>query len=326
MEFRRTPACRDTVPEITPPGPEFSAPAPEATPPGPEVTAPAPEFGETPEKTARSSAPGRKRGKWLAAFALGAVLCHGAAGAAMPALPEVPATEPSPPPVTTVPAVPQESVPTETTEPESEPESEPVTERSALGRVHVTVYAGIFDATSPTGDRILLEETYPAGSFTGLTLEPPEAQEGYTFLNYVTSIQEGDRGVYVALNGTLTPETALLTRAGENGDREIRIYAAWMGSDPENAFLPLTLDASGGTGTAQYDASGPMLSGTNVFLGAYPVPTRPGWRFAGWFTAPEGGEEVQILMASAFYETTDNGVDWSRQVPVTLYAQWLPDS
>ena len=307
MEFHRTPACRDTVPEITPPGPE--------------VMAPAPEFGETPEKTTRSSAPGRKRGKWLAAFALGAVLCHGAAGSAMPALPEVPATEPSAPPVTTVPTVPPESVPTETTE----PESEPVTEPEALGRVHVTVYAGIFDAASPTGDRILLEETYPAGSFTGLTLEPPEAQEGYTFLDYVTRIQEGDRGVYVALNGTLTPETALLTRAGENGDREIRIYAAWMGSDPGNAFLPLTLDANGGTGTAQYDAAGPMLSGTNVFLTTYPVPIRPGWRFAGWFTAPEGGEEVQSLMASAFYEITDNGVDWSRQVPVTLYAQWLSE-
>ena len=239
----------------------------------------------------------------------------------MPALPEVPATEPSAPPVTTVPTVPPESVPTETTE----PESEPVTEPEALGRVHVTVYAGIFDAASPTGDRILLEETYPAGSFTGLTLEPPEAQEGYTFLDYVTRIQEGDRGVYVALNGTLTPETALLTRAGENGDREIRIYAAWMGSDPGNAFLPLTLDANGGTGTAQYDAAGPMLSGTNVFLTTYPVPIRPGWRFAGWFTAPEGGEEVQSLMASAFYEITDNGVDWSRQVPVTLYAQWLSE-
>ena len=322
MEFHRTPAPRDTAPEITPPGPEFSAPAPEFTPPGPEVTAPAPEYGEAPEREPQSSAPGRKRGRWLAAFALGAVLCHGAAGAAMPVPPEVPATEPSAPPATTAPAVPPETAAAETTE----PEPEPVTEPEALGRVHVTVYAGIFDLDSPTGDRVLLEETYPAGSFTGLTLEPPEAQDGYTFLNYVTRIQEGDRGVYVALNGALTPETALLTRAGENGDREIRIYAVWTGNDPENAFLPLTLDANGGTGTAEYDAAGPLLSGTNVFLGAYPVPTRPGWRFAGWFTAPEGGEKVQSLTAPAFYETTDNGVDWSRQVPVTLYAQWLPDS
>ena len=318
---------RENAPEITPPGPEFTAPAQEITPPGPEITAPAPEFGENPEKTPRSPDPGRKKAKWLAGFALAAVLlCYGAVGAAAPVRPEDPVVEPTVPPETTLPPV--TTAPTEapeTSPAETKTETEPVTEPEALGQVHVTVYAGTFDADSPTGERILLEETFPAGGFTGLALEQPEAQEGYTFLNYVTRIQEGDRGCYVALDGALTPETALRTPAGENGDREIQIYAVWRGNDPENAFLSLTLDANGGTGTERYDAAGPMLSGTNVFLGAYPVPTRPGWRFIGWFTAPEDGEEVQNLTASAFFETTDNGVDWSRKVPVTLYAQWLPD-
>ena len=325
MEFHRTPVPRENVPEITPPGPEFTTLAQEITPPGPEITAPAPEFGGNPLTTSRAPNRGRGKAKWLAAFALAAVLvCYGSGKN-----PETQAAEPVPTEHRTTEPAPS-GTDSEPTEPEmtaaaSEPAWTEETEPEALGQVHVTVYAGIFDGESPVGDKILLEKTFLAGEFTDLPLEPPEEQEGYTFLGYVTRIQEGDRGRYIALDGVLTSETAGLVRADENGGREIKIYGTWAGNDPENAFLPLTLDANGGAGTEDYDAAGPLLSGTNVFLCAFPTPNRPGWRFAGWFTEPEGGEEIQSLTAAAFFETTDNGVDWSQKVPVTLYAHWLSE-
>jgi len=65
----------------------------------------------------------------------------------------------------------------------------------------------------------------------------------------------------------------------------------------------------------------PMASGGNVYLCAYPQPTRDGYRFTGWLDA--AGERVDLLPASAFFaKTADGETDWRTTVPVTLTADW----
>lgn len=284
--------------EYQPLPPEEAPRAGEWTPPGQEYTPPLPEYVEN----APSESPERKRsvGKWYAA-AMALLL----AWAFRPQTAQPPKAETTEPPTVIMGPT---AAPTVSTEP-------PTTEAPSLGTVQLTVYGSYLDGTQ---EAALLESTYPAGTFGDTALPQPEAQPGFEFLGYVLTLRSQPYRLY---RDTFPEEDACLVEE-RDGVRHITLRAAWRRTEGET-ILPLHLDANGGSPSADYDAAGPNLSGTNVFLCAFPEPTRAGYRFDGWYTA--AGERVERLSTADFYGQTDGQTDWTNQIPVTLYAHWTPE-
>lgn len=319
MGEKNLPEFDPGAPWIGPPGEEQRAPGAEITPPGPEITPPGPEFGQGGGEAAPQR-PRKRSKRYLAAVAavllglLGAGRTVGQPGPSLETRPPVQteATEPSAGP-TGEPTAPPPP-------PETEAPTQPPVQAEA---VHVSVYPGYL-LPGQEQEAVLLDETYSWAAFTGITIPQPEAQAGYRFLGYALIHRDlRDEWLSLPVGDALSRGTAAACRPDDTGTIQIRILGVWTAEGGERSFLPLTLDA-GAAGSAQYDASGPMLSGTTVYLAAYPVPERPGWRFTGWYREPESGEPVLWLQASAFYAQRDGETDWRTQTPVTLYAHWTP--
>lgn len=287
--------------EFQPLPPEEAPRAGEWTAPGSEYTPPLPEYVEN----APSEEPEKKRsgGKWYAAAMALLLAWAFRAQTVQPSKAEP--TEPSA--VTTAATV----APADPTEPTT---TEPTLPPS-LGTVQLTVNGSYIDGTQ---EAILLDSTFPEGTFADQTLPQPEARPGFEFLGYVLTLRSQPYRLY----GDRFPEADAYLVEKRDGVRHITLWAAWRRTEGE-AFLPLHLDANGGSPSADYDAAGPNLSGTNVFLCAFPEPTRPGYRFDGWYTA--AGERVERLSASDFYGQADGQTDWTSQIPVTLFAHWTSE-
>ena len=80
----------------------------------------------------------------------------------------------------------------------------------------------------------------------------------------------------------------------------------WQEPEPDACTCVLTFDANGGKVSP---ASAMVVDGT--FIGTWPLPTKSGSAFDGWYTAKTGGEMVELDGACAFSRDT------------TLYARWL---
>lgn len=94
--------------------------------------------------------------------------------------------------------------------------------------------------------------------------------------------------------------------AGHEFSGNTIIYAHWekiSGETPGSTYI-ITFDAAGGivNGNSSHSIE------SNGKLDSLPIPSWDGYEFQGWFTAPEGGEEV-----TAGYEFKDNA---------TIYAHW----
>lgn len=63
----------------------------------------------------------------------------------------------------------------------------------------------------------------------------------------------------------------------------------------------------------------------NEAYGDMPVPSRPGWTFAGWFTDPDGGESVTPDTVVTALEDHTLFARWNR-VPVTMTVHFVPCS
>jgi uncharacterized repeat protein (TIGR02543 family) len=117
------------------------------------------------------------------------------------------------------------------------------------------------------------------------------AREGYFFHGWWTA-PEG--GTWVGGNATFAGDTT--------------VYARWVLVDVQQVHN-ITFDANGG-------ALGSLTSGTfrtaadGVLGNAPATPTRNGYRFVGWFTAREGGEQL------------NRGIPFTEDT--TFYAQWTP--
>lgn len=85
--------------------------------------------------------------------------------------------------------------------------------------------------------------------------------------------------------------------------KDMGLYAHW-GPAAYEVDLDITFDATGGT----CDVASKTINMTQG-LGSLPIPTRDGYSFVGWFTAPEGGEQVTAF--TRFEEDT------------TIYAVWV---
>ena len=133
-------------------------------------------------------------------------------------------------------------------------------------------------------------ETYVAEQITDTTYSLPKVnptRDGYVFKGWWTEPVAG---------GEVTANTICVA------NRAHTLYAHWeAGATVEVSFNPC-----GGTVTPDVRS---YVSGTTY--GEFPVPTKRGYRFQGWFTAAERGEKV-------------NEADRVPSVAMTLYAQWKP--
>ncbi|CAB4648778.1 unannotated protein [freshwater metagenome] len=116
-----------------------------------------------------------------------------------------------------------------------------------------------------------------------VTLPAAPTRAGYSFLGWFTAATGG------------SPLTSPHTPSGCN----VELIARWA------LLYNVTYEERGGTAVA--DAT--FISGGTVTLP--PAPTRAGFTFTGWFTAPDGGTQYGSTA------TPPNG-------DVTIYAQWLP--
>ena len=98
---------------------------------------------------------------------------------------------------------------------------------------------------------------------------PTPTRDGFTFVGWFTAAEDG---ISVSLDTVYTEDTT--------------IYAHWTADEPDpGVTYTVTFDANGGTVTP---AS--ATTGTDGRLAGLPTPTREGFVFDGWYTAPTGGE------------------------------------
>ena len=156
-----------------------------------------------------------------------------------------------------------------------------ITVNAEFERTEITV---TFDPTggivNPTSRVVTIGQCF-GGAF------PMPRREGYRFLGWFTAPTGGSRIV-----GTSTVR--------ETSD--ITLFARWEQGD----IITVTFNANSGTTT---EASRQVRTG-ETFGGAFRMPTRQGYVFLGWFTAPTGG--TRIVGTQVVNHTTN----------FTLYAQW----
>lgn len=193
------------------------------------------------------------------------------------------------------------------------------------GTVYYSVYNDSFDANY---DNLLLDSgsisvsRLKAGESLGMP--SPVPVDNYEFVGWVVC----GGGKAVRLNsGALDIDAVSGFTPNGDGDLKLSIHALWRNLDPSNTISVLTLDANGGTidsaSSVTLGAAGPMLSGSTVYLCAYPEPERSGYAFTGWYRDPDcGGEPLSSLSPQEFFAKQNGETDWTKSVTVTLYAGW----
>lgn len=147
-------------------------------------------------------------------------------------------------------------------------------------------YTVVLDANDGSDTSESLTKTYDIP----LTLPIGPTRTGYTFTGWNTAA-DGSGTSYAA--GEAYTDNAATT-----------LYAQWAAS----------------TYTVTFDANGGSVSPTSMTVtygspyGALPIPVRMGYRFDGWFTSTDGGEQVTADMTVTI--TAD----------LTLYALWTVQS
>jgi len=138
-------------------------------------------------------------------------------------------------------------------------------------------YTVTFDARGGT----VTPTKVTTGDAGTLALLPAPIKNGYAFVGWFTDTTGGRQ---VAANTAFNANTA--------------VYARWA-----LVTYTITFDANGGKSPA---ATG--TTGENGTLASMPAPTRAGYNFAGWYTAPTGGS--QVTTGTAFGANA------------TVYARW----
>lgn len=194
-------------------------------------------------------------------------------------------------------------------------------EYALTGQVQYTVYNDTFELSGQP--LVLAEDTVDAAALAAEPVALPEPQEpeggGYTFLGWVGRYKTSAGTVWTRLDDGLTAEAVARIKPDEDGTRTVVIHAAWRRTGENN--YPWQLVLEGKKDTFLYnDVSVPMASGGGVYLCAYPEPTRPGYRFAGWLD--DTGARVDVLRAEQFFAADGTDIDWTKPATVTLTAQW----
>lgn len=193
------------------------------------------------------------------------------------------------------------------------------------GTVYYSVYNDSFDANY---DNLLLDSgsisvsRLKAGESLGMP--SPVPVDNYEFVGWVVC---GGGKAFRLNSGALDIDAVSGFTPNGDGDLKLSIHALWRNLDTSNTISVLTLDANGGTidsaSSVTLGAAGPMLSGSTVYLCAYPEPERSGYAFTGWYRDPDcGGEPLSSLSPQEFFAKQNGETDWTKSVTVTLYAGW----
>lgn len=192
-----------------------------------------------------------------------------------------------------------------------------------------TVYNDTVDPDNNWNNKILEEGIiFESLLLQGMDYALPayEPEDGYVFMGWVILYEEGNVGM---AGDSLTADNICYVKP-ENGNRNIEVHAAWRHDGIGECPYLLTLDANGGTieneSSVTYDATGPMVSESYVYLCAYPIPVREGYTFAGWYAEPDcSGKPVTKFIGLDFYAKNGDEYDWHTINPKTLYAGWRKD-
>lgn len=193
------------------------------------------------------------------------------------------------------------------------------------GTVYYSVYNDSFDANY---DNLLLDSgsisvsRLKAGESLGMP--SPVPVDNYEFVGWVVC---GGGKAFRLNSGALDIDAVSGFTPNDDGDLKLSIHALWRNLDSANTISVLTLDANGGTvdgaASVTLGAAGPMLSGSMVYLCAYPEPERSGYVFTGWYRDPDcGGEPLSFLSPQEFFAKQNGETDWTKPTAVTLYAGW----
>ena len=312
---------------------EFRAPGMESTPPGYEFTPVGLKGPESEEKDSR---------RWLLKRVV-AVTVTGIVWAALLAGRQTFPEEPAPPPPTMTPAPTAavaiaEPAPSPTASPAPTPTPVPT---PTPGNVTVSInYQNPFITPTPAVSSVAdyLASPLPL-QYDAVTYYPdPTADPRYQCVGYVVELKDGS---YEKLTVTTSSgSTAFqfteeqltnLPVSADNSSYLVNIYAAWyqfhLGPLPSGSVyaFPLRLDWNYGSSAYEYNALTPLISGSVVYLSAFPEPTtRPGYQFTGWYDTPDcSGARVYTLNEQNFITGTSPNYFSNLK---TLYAGWEPVS
>ena len=312
---------------------EFRAPGMESTPPGYEFTPVGLKEPESEEKDSR---------RWLLKRVV-AVTVTGIVWAALLAGRQTFPEEPAPPPPTMTPAPTAavaiaEPAPSPTASPAPTPTPVPT---PTPGNVTVSInYQNPFITPTPAVSSVadFLASPFPL-QYDAVTYYPdPTADPRYQCVGYVVELKDGS---YEKLTVTTSSgSTAFqfteeqltnLPVSADNSSYLVNIYAAWyqfhLGPLPSGCVyaFPLRLDWNYGSSAYEYNALTPLISGSVVYLSAFPEPTtRPGYQFTGWYDTPDcSGARVYTLNEQNFITGTSPNYFSNLK---TLYAGWEPVS
>ncbi|HIS39837.1 MAG TPA: InlB B-repeat-containing protein [Candidatus Aphodovivens avistercoris] len=213
--------------------------------------------------------------------------------------------------------------------------------------IKVYRFAGLHRDYSATDQEV--SDLIAASTVEPMTLDTSTAAQGYVsfevpasgFSPYVMTWGEASTPPaqqftvsFDANGGTLpegAPESVKVTAGGTIASlpepaRTGYTFAGWTTADgaafttgtPVNADLTVTAQWTPKQYTVTFDAQGGTIAGGaaaadatyDAPLGTLPTPTRDGYAFKGWFTQPQGGEQVT---ADTVYRTAG---------PSTYYARW----
>ena len=318
---------------------EFRAPGMESAPPGYEFTPVGLKEPESEEKDSR---------RWLLKRVV-AVAAPGIVWTTLLAGRQTSPAEPVPPPPTMTPsptaavaaAEPAPS-PTASPAPTAEPTPTPTPVPTPTpGNVTVSInYQNFFITPTPAVSSVadFLASPLPL-QYDAVTYYPdPTADPRYQCLGYVVELKDGS---YEKLTVTTSSgSTAFqfteeqltnLPVSADNSSYLVNIYAAWyqfhLGPHPSGSVyaFPLRLDWNYGSSAYEYNALTPLISGSVVYLSAFPEPTtRPGYQFTGWYDTPDcSGARVYTLNEQNFITGTSPNYFSNLK---TLYAGWEPVS
>ena len=157
-------------------------------------------------------------------------------------------------------------------------------------------YTVRFDANGGTGN--MDSQTIAIGETRNLRT-CVFARAGYKFVGWAISATKAEAKEVAYRDGQAVKNLATVDGA------DVPLYAVW---EYENLAVRITFDANGGSVAPNnyWDC----VIGTAVE--AFPTPTRPGFTFAGWWTAKTGGTRVEsiasVTAAQTFYaHWTANG-------------------
>ena len=147
-------------------------------------------------------------------------------------------------------------------------------------------YSVRFDSNGGTG--IMGNQTIAVGETQNLW-PCVFARAGYTFVGWALSPTEAEAKKVAYRDGQ-----AVRNLATSNG-ADVPLYAVWVA---KSNTVRITFDANGGSVAPDY-----WDCVVNTAVEAFPLPTRPGFTFAGWWTARTGGTRVASIASATSSRT-----------------------